>query len=205
MKSESSISGPLEFWASSNGGTYCQSETSLTFVGRNATGKQLAFKLYHLFSKHFRFAVESAWQVVRYHTPNAPEHSPEAVCNVVCTIANCAFGLQDCKDDYDFDGQWHPEQIRCPMRHVCRYNGYVTGGIAPRHSICNPVYTLNLSEADKQLAHYLAHTSMTPAEIAVATGRSEKTIYNHATQVYAAAHVKGRTELTNLLRDLRVA
>lgn len=87
---------------------------------------------------------------------------------MVHRFCRCNFGLYDTQNwDIDEFGEWHFEQVTCPLRGECLDEGV----------ICNPKMRTKLSEREMEVARFLAY--MSPEEITVELKLSIKTVYNH--------------------------
>lgn len=87
---------------------------------------------------------------------------------MVRRFCRCNFGLYDTQNwDIDEFGEWHFEQVPCPLRGECPDEGI----------ICNPKMRTNLSEREKEIARLLAN--MSTEEIAAELKLSIRTVYNH--------------------------
>lgn len=87
---------------------------------------------------------------------------------MVRRFCRCNFGLYDTMSwDVDEYGEWHFEQVSCPMRGECADEGV----------ICNPKMRTILSEREMEVARLLAY--MSPEEITIELKLSIRTVYNH--------------------------
>lgn len=115
---------------------------------------------------------------------------------------HCLFGAMDAVPDCDSQGELNTEFVSCPFRATCRYNGY-------HHTdkdivCCNPIYELNLTKRQRQVADLLVNTSYTTEDIGLAIGVSAKEVRNKSSEIYATMGVANRQELTLLLRNKRL-
>ena len=124
--------------------------------------------------------------------------------NLAIISMNCVFGSMDNVPDCDPSGQFHFEFAACPFRATCPFNGYNPSNQGKDLVCCNPVYETGLTPRQREIADLLVRTSMTNAEIASALCITEKSVKNHATEIYSTLQVNTRQELTLLLKDKRI-
>lgn len=124
--------------------------------------------------------------------------------NLAIISMNCVFGSMDNVPDCDPSGQFHFEFAACPFRATCPFNGYNPSNQGKDLICCNPVYETGLTPRQREIADLLVRTSMTNAEIASALCITEKSVKNHATEIYSTLQVNTRQELTLLLKDKRI-
>ena len=124
--------------------------------------------------------------------------------NLAIISMNCVFGSMDNVTDCDPSGQFHFEFAACPFRATCPFNGYNPSNQGKDLVCCNPVYETGLTPRQREIADLLVRTSMTNAEIASALCITEKSVKNHATEIYSTLQVNTRQELTLLLKDKRI-
>ena len=124
--------------------------------------------------------------------------------NLAIISMNCVFGSMDNVPDCDPGGQFHFEFAACPFRATCPFNGYNPSNQGKDLVCCNPVYETGLTPRQREIADLLVRTSMTNAEIASALCITEKSVKNHATEIYSTLQVNTRQELTILLKNKRL-
>lgn len=93
---------------------------------------------------------------------------------IVDRFIRCNFGEADfLYSDIDDLGMFHLEEVKCPLRNICKHEGV----------ICKPKAKLNLSEEETKAAGLYAK-GLLPGEIAEKLGKSESTIKRQLYNAY---------------------
>lgn len=104
---------------------------------------------------------------------------------MVHRFCRCNFGTYDTMSwDIDENGDWHFEQVVCPLRGECQDEGI----------ICNPKMNTKLSERESEVARLLSHH--TPEEISVELKLSIRTVYNHIQAIKMRLKLKTIAQIT---------
>jgi DNA-binding CsgD family transcriptional regulator len=98
---------------------------------------------------------------------------------MVRRFCRCNFGIYDTMTwDIDQFGEWHFEQVPCPLRGECPHEGV----------ICCPKLKTKLSEREMEVAKLLSH--MSPEEITAELSLSIRTVYNHVQAIKVRLKLK---------------
>lgn len=98
---------------------------------------------------------------------------------MVKRFCRCNFGIYDTMSwDIDEFGEWHFEQVPCPLRGECPHE----------EVICRPKLKKKLSKREMEVAKLL--TYMSPEQITVELSLSIRTVYNHVQSIKIRLNLK---------------
>lgn len=117
---------------------------------------------------------------------------------------SCCFAAMDHIPTCDAQGELHVKFVKCPLRAICRYNGYNPQLSNEKIVCCNPIYETNLSKRQTEMAELLLNTDYSMEDIAKIMEISYQRARCIASEVYTTLKVNSRTELTRLLKDKRI-
>lgn len=116
---------------------------------------------------------------------------------------NCCFGGSETEPDADEAGELHPKTVECPIRARCKFCGI--GHRKAKRSGCNPVYELDLSPRQLELAGFLVNSRYGLFEIALEMGLTEGYVRKKASEIYERLKVADRNELRLFLQNKRLS
>lgn len=110
---------------------------------------------------------------------------------IVHRFIRCNFGEYDSLNyDIGSPGMMHVEDVRCPMRGECLFEG----------TICKPKLQTKLREREMEVARLLSE-GMTQAEVADALGISIYTVARHVQNIKARLHLKHTHQIISYFHD----
>ena len=204
------MKGGWEAWTKPDGmvGVQMPDGEVITVKNDGVTGYSFALEYLQKMASGYRNHLRAADLILQRQLGEGYKHIRKVPnlynSNLAIISMNCVFGSMDNVPDCDPSGQFHFEFAACPFRATCPFNGYNPSNQGKDLVCCNPVYETGLTPRQREIADLLVRTSMTNAEIASALCITEKSIKNHATEIYSTLQVNTRQELTLLLKDKRI-
>ena len=114
-------------------------------------------------------------------------HREDYEYRLVHRFLRCNFGSYDqLRIDIDANGSMHFEEVQCPLRGECPYDGI----------ICRPTLCCELSSREKEVAEMLVDGKLNNEEIAKKLFISPATVRRHRENIRVKLGIHSRSELT---------
>lgn len=164
----------IEFYNTPNGDVACKPIDGAMFILKPAN-RELVQDMLHNINELWPTAFKSLSEMYSKSSMNKEYYEYLMVHRFI----RCNFGSYDTQHlDIDASGKWTFEQVTCPLRGECKFEGI----------ICNPVLSTNLSDREMQITKMLCE--MTPEEISTNECISLHTVYNHINSIKARLKVR---------------
>lgn len=158
----------------------------------------------NILSQNDRDFIESILITIRGRYPQAyealsKEYAPSRANNrffefrMVKRFIRCNYGEQDTLNlDIDDNGNFHIEEVRCPLRGECKHEGI----------ICKPVLNCSLTDQEKIVLD-LKSKGLKESQIAEKMILSPFTIHRHMENIRRKLNLHNAAELTNYNNKLK--
>lgn len=172
----------IEFYTSPDGDVLVKEVNRPVYV-LSESHRELINSLMTLIGDRYPKAFGSLMSLYSVNNPNRHDYEYR----VVHRFLRCNFGSYDqLRIDIDANGRMHFEEVQCPLRGECPYDGI----------ICRPTLCCELSSREKEVAELLVEGKKSNEEIAEKLYISPATVKRHRENIRVKLGIHNLAELT---------
>lgn len=172
----------IEFYTSPDGDVLVKEKDKAVYV-LTEDHRELVTSMNTLIGDRYPKAFGALMSIYSVNNPNRTDYEYR----LVHRFLRCNFGSYDqLKIDIDGNGRINFEEVQCPLRGECPYDGI----------ICRPELCCELSNREKEVAELLVDGKMSNEQIAEKLYISPSTVRRHRENIRVKLDIHNRAELT---------